>query len=134
MTPAIVLLATSIFALAFTFSQSVHASTAALSSSSDTSDLLSLSSSDATSECVTFDSEERMITINCRTINLTQIDSQIKNPDVIRKDTNVDKDGYLMQALQSLKMLFYTLIPATLRGSKYSQMKKLHIRFMYLVL
>lgn len=75
-----------------------------------------------------------MITINCRTINLTQIDSQIKNPDVIRKDTNVDKDGYLMQALQSLKMLFYTLIPATLRGSKYSQMKKLHIRFMYLVL
>jgi parallel beta-helix repeat protein len=97
MTPAIVLLATSIFALAFTFSQSVNASTADLSSSSDTSDLSSLSSSDATSECVTFDSEERMITINCRTINLTQIDSQIKNPDVIRKDTNVDK-GWVLNA------------------------------------
>jgi parallel beta-helix repeat protein len=87
----------SIFALAFTFSQSVHASTADLSSSSDTRDLSSLSSSDATSECVTFDSEERMITINCRTINLTQIDSQIKNPDVIRKDTNVDK-GWVLNA------------------------------------
>ena len=97
MTPAIVLLATSIFALAFTFSQSVNASTADLSSSSDTSDLSSLSSSDATSECVTFDSEERMITINCRTINLTQIDSQIKNPDVIRKDTNVNK-GWVLNA------------------------------------
>jgi parallel beta-helix repeat protein len=87
----------SIFALAFTFSQSVHASTADLSSSSDTRDLSSLSSSDATSECVTFDSEERMITINCRTINLTQIDSQIKNPDVIRKDTNVNK-GWVLNA------------------------------------
>jgi parallel beta-helix repeat protein len=87
----------SIFALAFTFSQSVHASTADLSSSSDTRDLSSLSSSDATSECVTFDSEERMITINCRTINLTQIDSQIKNPDVIRKDTNVNK-GWILNA------------------------------------
>jgi len=97
MTPAIVLLATLIFALAFTFSQSVNASTADLSSSSDTGDLSSLSSSDASSECVTFDSEERMITINCRTINLTQIDSQIKNPDVIRKDTNVDK-GWVLNA------------------------------------
>jgi len=46
---------------------------------------------------VTFDSEERMITINCRTANLTQIDSQIKNPDGIRKDTNVDK-GWLLNA------------------------------------
>ena len=97
MTPGIVLLAMSIFALAFTFSQSVHASTADLSSSSDTRDLSSLSSSDATSECVTFDSEERMITINCRTINLTQIDSQIKNPDVKRKDTNVNK-GWVLNA------------------------------------
>jgi parallel beta-helix repeat protein len=87
----------SIFALAFTFSQSVHASTADLSSSSDTKDLSSLSSLDATSECVTFDSEERMITINCRTANLTQINSQIKNPDVIRKDANVDK-GWLLNA------------------------------------
>lgn len=87
----------SIFALAFTFSQSVHASTADLSSSSDTRDLASLSSSDVTSECVTFVSEERMITINSRTINLTQIDSQIKNPDVIRKDTNVDK-GWVLNA------------------------------------
>ena len=97
MTPAIVLLAMSIFPLALTFSQSVNALTADLPSSSDTRDLASLSSSDATSECVTFDSEERMITINCRTINLTQIDSQIKNPDVIRKDTNVDK-GWVLNA------------------------------------
>ena len=32
-----------------------------------------------------------MITINCETANLTQIDSQIKNPDVIRKDANIER-------------------------------------------
>jgi mannuronan 5-epimerase len=88
MSPAIVLLATSIFALAFTFSQSVSASTA---------DLSSPSSLDTTSECVTFDAEERMITINCETANLTQIDSQIKNPDVIHKDANIDK-GWILNS------------------------------------
>src|ERR671919_101139 len=97
MSPAIVLPATSIIALAFTFSQSINASTADLSSLSDTSDLSSLSSLDTTSECVTFDSEVRMITTNCETANLTQIDSQIKNPDVIRKDANVDK-GWILNA------------------------------------
>src|SRR5919106_1637740 len=97
MSPAIVLPATSIIALAFTFSQSINASTADLSSLSDTSDLSSLSSLDTASECVTFDSEDRMITINCETANLTQIDSQIKNPDVIRKDANVDK-GWILNA------------------------------------
>ena len=87
MSPAIVLLATSIFVLAFTFSQLVSASTV----------VLSPSSLDTTSECVTFDSEERMITINCETANLTQIDSQIKNPDLIRKDANIDK-GWILNA------------------------------------
>ena len=88
MSPAIVLLATSIFALTLTFSQSVSASSA---------DLSSPSSLGTTSECVTFDSEERMITINCETANLTQIDSQIKNPDVIRKDANIDK-GWILNS------------------------------------
>jgi parallel beta-helix repeat protein len=46
---------------------------------------------------VTFDSEERMITINCETANLTYIDSQIKNPDVIHKDANIDK-GWILDA------------------------------------
>jgi mannuronan 5-epimerase len=46
---------------------------------------------------VNFDSEERMITINCETANLTQIDNQTKNPDVIRKDTNVNK-GWVLNA------------------------------------
>jgi hypothetical protein len=46
---------------------------------------------------VTFDSEERMITINCETANLPQIDSQIKIPDIIRKDANVDK-GWILNA------------------------------------
>ncbi|MGE5661290.1 MAG: right-handed parallel beta-helix repeat-containing protein [Ignavibacteriales bacterium] len=88
MNPAIVFLATSIFALAFTFSQLVSASTADLSSSS---------SLDTTSKCVTFDLEERMITINCETANLPQINGQIKNTDVIRKDANVDK-GWILNA------------------------------------
>jgi parallel beta-helix repeat protein len=88
MSPAIVLLATSIFALALAFSQPVNAST---------TDLLSPSSLGTTSECVTFDAEERMITINCETANLTQLDSQINNPDVIRKDANIDK-GWILNS------------------------------------
>ena len=38
-----------------------------------------------------------MITINCETANLTQIDIQIKNPDVIRKDANIDK-GWILNS------------------------------------
>jgi mannuronan 5-epimerase len=46
---------------------------------------------------VNFNSEERMIIINCKTTNLTQIDNQLKNPDILYKDTNIDK-GWVLNA------------------------------------
>jgi mannuronan 5-epimerase len=95
MTSAIVILAAAVFALSITFSQSVSASTADLSSPSETND--SLSSLNSTSKCVNLNSEERMITINCKTTNLTQIDDQLKNPDVIHKDADIDK-GWVLNA------------------------------------
>ena len=49
------------------------------------------------SNCVTFDSEERIITITCKTSNLSQIDSQLKNPDVLRRDGIADK-GWILNA------------------------------------
>jgi hypothetical protein len=49
------------------------------------------------SNCVTFDFEERIITITCKTSNLSQIDSQLKNPDVLRRDGVADK-GWILNA------------------------------------
>ena len=49
------------------------------------------------SNCITFDSEERIITITCKTSNLSQIDSQLKNPDVLRRDGVADK-GWILNA------------------------------------
>ena len=43
------------------------------------------------SNCVTFDSEERIITITCKTSNLSQIDSQLKNPDVSASQSVYDR-------------------------------------------
>lgn len=94
MTSAIVILTAAVFALSITFSQSVNASTADLSSS-EAND--SSSSPNVTSACVTFNSEERMITISCKTTNLTQIDNQLKDSDVIHKDAYIDK-GWILNA------------------------------------
>lgn len=91
----IILAATAIIALSITFNQSASASTADLSSNSETSG--SLSSPNTTSKCVNFNSEERMIIINCKTTNLTQIDNQLKNPDILYKDANIDK-GWVLNA------------------------------------
>jgi hypothetical protein len=38
-----------------------------------------------------------MITISCKTTNLTQIDNVLKNPEVIRKDVNTDR-GWVLNA------------------------------------
>lgn len=91
----VILAATAIIALYITFNQSSSASTADLSSNSETSG--SLSSPNTTSKCVNFNSEERMIIINCKTTNLTQIDNQLKNPDILYKDANIDK-GWVLNA------------------------------------
>ena len=45
----------------------------------------------SSSNCITFDSEERIITVTCRTSNLTEIDNQLKDPGVLHKDEVVDK-------------------------------------------
>jgi hypothetical protein len=94
MTSAIVILTAAVFALSITFSQSVNASTTDLSSS-EAND--SSSSPNVTSACVTFNSEERMLTISCKTTNLTQIDNQLKDSDVIHKDAYIDK-GWILNA------------------------------------
>jgi hypothetical protein len=64
------------------------------SSSSETTDL---STSDAVPKCVIFNSEERMIIINCKNTNLTQIESQLKDPDVLHRDAYFDK-GWVLNA------------------------------------
>ena len=75
-------------------SQSVNASTVDLSSS-EAND--SSYSPNVTSACVTFNSEERMIIISCKTTNLTQIDNQLKDSDVIHKDAYIEK-GWVLNA------------------------------------
>ena len=49
------------------------------------------------SSCVTFDSEERVITITCRSINLTEINTVLKDPDVLRRDEAVE-NGWILNA------------------------------------
>lgn len=59
-----------------------------------------------------------MITINCKTTNLTQIDDQLKNPDVIHKDTDIDKGWVLNAGITVAENAILYSIPATLRGSR----------------
>ena len=91
MTPVIAALA-AVFALSLC-STPVLASLSN-SSSSETTDL---STSDPVPKCVIFNSEERMIIINCKNTNLTQIESQLKDPDVLHRDAYFDK-GWVLNA------------------------------------
>ena len=38
-------------------------------------------------ECITYDSEEKVITIICKSATLTDINNQLKDPDVLHKET-----------------------------------------------
>src|SRR5918996_4073951 len=51
----------------------------------------------SSSNCITFDSEERIITVACRTSNLTEINNQLKDPGVLHRDEVVDK-GWILNA------------------------------------
>jgi mannuronan 5-epimerase len=51
----------------------------------------------SSSNCITFDSEEKIITIMCGTSDLTEIDNQLRNPVVLHRDENVDK-GWILNA------------------------------------
>src|SRR5688572_15293346 len=92
MTLVVVILVT-LFTLPLCSSLLVHASMSN-SSSSETTDS---STSDIVSSCVTFDSEERTITITCKNSNLTHIDNQLNNSDIIRRDDGSD-EGWILDA------------------------------------
>jgi mannuronan 5-epimerase len=92
----IVLLTFVVFALFITFStiSSIRASSMSDSQPSETNNSLL---PNATPDCITFDSEERVITITCKTTDLTQIDSALRVPDILQSDANVDK-GWILNS------------------------------------
>lgn len=45
------------------------------------------SSSSPSSSCITYNSEEKVITITCKSATLTDINNQLKDPDVLHKET-----------------------------------------------
>ncbi|MGI0044869.1 MAG: hypothetical protein ACRD47_14275 [Nitrososphaeraceae archaeon] len=89
MNPVVVIL-TAVFTLSQSSTPSYASIFNSLSSEAGYSPFLLLSS-DIVSNCVTFDSEERTITITCKNSNLTQIDNQLNNSDIIRRDEGSDK-------------------------------------------
>jgi poly(beta-D-mannuronate) C5 epimerase len=78
---------------------SIHASssTADLSSTEATDSPSSLYSTITDSNCVTFDSEIRVITITCSATDLTHIYDQLQDPDVLTRDNSSDK-GWILNA------------------------------------
>jgi mannuronan 5-epimerase len=56
-----------------------------------------LSLSGHPSNCITFNSEERIITITCEATNLTEIADHLNDPNVLSKDSQVDK-GWILNA------------------------------------
>ncbi|MGI0044156.1 MAG: hypothetical protein ACRD47_10630 [Nitrososphaeraceae archaeon] len=81
-----ILLISTIFVITFYSSNFVHATTYDPSSSG-----IGESFSDESSNCVVFDSEERIITINCKSANLSDINNQLKDSDIIHEDETIDK-------------------------------------------
>jgi parallel beta-helix repeat protein len=79
------------------YTTSTYASTYATSSDSSSSEMENPSLTGSPSNCVTFDSEERNVTITCKTTNLTEIANQLKDPSVLAKDKTVDK-GWILNA------------------------------------
>ena len=52
---------------------------------------------DDSMNCVTFDSEERIITITCKTSNLSEISTRLIDQDVLLRDGEIDK-GWVLNA------------------------------------
>jgi hypothetical protein len=48
---------------------------------------LANSSSTPSSSCIAYNPEEKIITITCKSATLTDINNQLKNPDVLHKET-----------------------------------------------
>jgi poly(beta-D-mannuronate) C5 epimerase len=74
------------------YSGSVHATTFDPSSSEKEE-----SFPDKLSDCVVFDSDERILTINCKTANLSDVNNQLNDTDIIRRDKAVEK-GWILNA------------------------------------
>jgi parallel beta-helix repeat protein len=47
----------------------------------------SFSSSSSSSECITYNPEEKVITITCKSASPTDINNQLKDPDILHKET-----------------------------------------------
>jgi poly(beta-D-mannuronate) C5 epimerase len=52
----------------------------------DEEDSSSPSSSSTSSNCIRYDPEERIITVGCKSANLTDINNQVKDPEILHKD------------------------------------------------
>ena len=49
-----------------------------------------------------YDSEERIITVNCKSANLTDIDNQLKDPGILHKETSInDNDDDAIRLLNA---------------------------------
>lgn len=80
-----------IFSISF-YSSSVHATTYDPSSSE-----IGESFPDESSNCVVFDSEERIITIDCKTTSFSDVNNRLKDTDIIHRDETIDK-GWILNA------------------------------------
>jgi mannuronan 5-epimerase len=76
-------------------STSAHATTNSLDSSSSEAGNSSLTL--PSSNCIPFDSQDRTITVTCKTSNLSEIYNQLKDQDVLSRDKVVDK-GWVLNA------------------------------------
>ena len=97
-----IIILAAVFALSLLCGPSVHASSSTddLSSTEATDSSSSSSSFPSTTtdcNCVTLDSEARVITITCSATDLTHINDQLKDPDVLTRDNSFDK-GWILNA------------------------------------
>ena len=100
-----IIILAAVFALSLLCGTSVHASsstddlssTKATNSSSPSSSSSSSSTTTTDSNCVTFDSEARVITITCSATDLTHVNDQLKDTDVLTRDNSFDK-GWILNA------------------------------------
>jgi mannuronan 5-epimerase len=61
---------------------------AAQSSSALTASTLEKEDSSSSSNCITYDPKEKMITVSCKSANLTDINNQVKDPKILLKEDN----------------------------------------------
>jgi parallel beta-helix repeat protein len=78
-------------------SDSAYASTVELPSSEAGDSSSPPFPSNNASGCVTYNSEERMITVTCNTTDLTQIDHSLRDPDILQRDANIEK-GWILNS------------------------------------